>query len=360
MATSDILIWVGTFTEDPDEGIHHFRLDPTSGALTPAGTTGGVPNPFFLKVDATGQRLYATNAVDELDGRAEGGMSAFTIEQPSGELRLLNRQATGGTLPCYISLDRSGRQLLTGNYNSGSVAVLPIDADGLQPVSSRWQHEGFTAINPERQDGPHVHCMVRDPSERWAYAADLGADVVRVYAFDADSGSLTPAHDLTVTAKPGAGPRHIAFHPSGAYAYLLNELNGTLGVYAFDAESGRFDEIHTVTTLPADFTDENYAADVQLLPSGDFLYASNRGHDSIARFAVDAGSGRVEFIGHTPAEGSWPWNLAIDPTTNFMLVSNYESDRVDVLRIHTDTGDLTPTGHSAPAPKPTCVTMLAL
>ena len=130
--------------------------------------------------------------------------------------------------------------------------------------------------------------------------ADLGADVVRVYAFDADSGSLTPAHDLTVTAKPGAGPRHIAFHPSGAYAYLLNELNGTLGVYAFDAESGRFDEIHTVTTLPADFTDENYAADVQLLPSGDFLYASNRGHDSIARFAVDAGSGRVEFIGHTP------------------------------------------------------------
>ena len=356
--STEVLVYVGTYTDDPADGIYQLRLDTRTGALRPAGETLGMLNPFFLKVDAAGERLYAALAVDECDGEASGAVSAFAIDAATGDLTYLNRQLSCGTLPCYISLDRSGRNLLTGNYNSGSVAVLPIDAQGrLQPASAAVQHTGDSVH--ERQEGPHVHCLVLDPSERWAYAADLGADEVRVYDFDATAGTLSPGDPPAVTAHaPGAGPRHIAFHPNGAYAYLLNELDGTLTAYAFDADSGRLEVIHTESTLPAGFTELNYAADVQILPSGRFLYTTNRGHDSIAIFAVDAGTGRVERLGHEPAQGRWPWNLGIDPTASFLLSANYEGDNVVVFGIDGGTGALTPTGHQASVPKPVCIAML--
>ena len=351
-----VLVYVGTYNEDPGKGIYHLLLDPVSGSLEPAGQTPGVPTPFYVRLDAAGRRLYATNALDECDGVGQGAVSAFDIEPSTGRLTFLGRQPSGGTLPCYIDFDGGGRFLLTGNYNSGSVAVLPIEAGGLGPPVATAQHEG-SGIDEERQDGPHVHCMVLDPSGRWALAADLGTDEVRVYGLT-ERGGLIPADPPAASCKPGAGPRHIAFHPQRSVAYVLNELDSTLSVFDWDPEGGRLSERQTVPALPAGFCGHNYAADVKILPSGRFLYTSNRGHDSIAVFAVDEASGSVEVAGHEPAQGSWPWNLAIDPAARFLLAANYQSDCVSVFRIDGESGGLNPTGVPAAVPKPVCLAML--
>ena len=354
---SPILVYVGTYDEDPAEGIHHLLLDPASGSLEPAGRTPGVPTPFYVRIDAAGQRLYAANALDECDGVGQGAVSAFDLDPSTGALTFLGRQPSGGTLPCYIDLTHDGRFLLIGNYNSGGVAVLPIEAGGLGPAVATAQHEG-SSVDEERQEGPHVHCMVLDPTGRWALAADLGTDEVRVYGLT-DGGGLRPAVPAAVSSRPGAGPRHIAFHPTLTVAYVLNELDSTLSVYDWDPERGRLAERQTVAALPAGFSGQSYAADVKILPSGRFLYTSNRGHDSIAVFAVDEASGSVEPAGHEPAQGSWPWNLCIDPPGRFLLAANYQTDCVSLFRIDGESGALSPTGVRAAVPKPVCLAMLS-
>lgn len=353
----DVLVYVGTYTTDPKEGIHRFRLDPATGALTPAGQTLGIPDPFYLAIAPSRRHLYAAHAVDELDGRPEGAISAFAIDRATGDLTFVNRQPSRGTLPCYLAIDRTGQTLLTGNYNSGSVAALPIGADGrLGPATAVFQHAG-SGPNAARQDGPHVHCIVLDPAERYAFAADLGTDEVRAYRVDARAGTLASASITAVHA--GAGPRHIAFHPNGRFAYLLNELDGTCTAFAYTAATGGLTAVQTISTLPKGFAGTNYAADVKILPSGRFLYGTNRGHDSIAIFAIDATTGQLTAAGHAPAGGRWPWNIALDPTASFLLAADYESDLVAVFRVDGDTGALTPTGHAAAAPKPVNLAILA-
>ena len=352
-----VLVYVGTYNEDPGKGIYHLLLDPVSGSLEPAGETPGVPTPFFVRIDAAGRRLYATNALGPSGGGQQGTVSAFDLDPSTGALTFLGRQPSGGTLPCYIDLSHDGRFLLTGNYNSGSVAVLPIEAGGLGPPVVTAQHEG-SSIDEERQDGPHVHCMVLDPTGRWALAADLGTDEVRVYGL-AEDGGLQPADPPAVSCRPGAGPRHIAFHPRRSVAYVLNELDSTLSVFDFDPDRGHLTERQTVPALPPGFSGRNYAADVQILPSGRFLYTTNRGHDSIAVFAVDEASGLVRIVGHEPAQGSWPWNLAVDPTARFLLAANYETDCVSLFGIDGESGALTPTGVQAAVPKPVCLAVLS-
>lgn len=351
-----VLVYVGTYNEDPAKGIYHFLLDPDSGSLEPAGRTPDVPTPFFVRADAAGRRLYAANALDECDGVGQGAVSAFDIDPSTGGLSFLGRQSSGGTLPCYIDLDREGRFLLTGNYNSGGVAVLPIEAGGLGPPVATVQHEG-SSVDAERQEGPHVHCMVLDPSGRWALAADLGTDEVRVYGLT-EGGGLRPADPPSASTAPGAGPRHIAFHPRQPIVYVLNELDSTLSVYDWDPDRGRLTTRQTEPALPAGFSGQNHAADIKVLPSGRFIYTSNRGHDSIAVFAVDEATGSVEIVGHEPAQGSWPWNLGMDPTARFLLAANYKSDCVSLFRIDCDSGALTPTGVRVEVPKPVCVAIL--
>ena len=349
-------VYVGTYTNG-DDGIYRYRMDLKTGALEPAGTTPAY-NPFFLLADRTGKLLYATVSRDGGEDGAyiEGEVAAYAIE-PSGELTLLNTERAHGAFPCYLELDRAQRHLLVGNYNSGSVAVLPVAEDGrLGAATDVVQHSG-SSVNEERQEGPHVHSVVLDPAERFAYAADLGIDRHMIYAFDAGAGKLTPASQPWAETVPGAGPRHFSFDPDGARAYLLNELDGTVTLFDFDADSGGLSERQTISALPADFTDENYAADLSIPPPGDFLYCTNRGHDSIAVFAIDRESGLLTFIAHEPAQGSWPWNLEIDPAGRFMLAANYESDSVAVWRIDSGTGRLTPAGHGAEVPKPTGVVM---
>ena len=354
----EILVYVGTFTNDKSEGIYVYRLDPSSGALEFVSKAAEVDNPFFLTVDSRGRYLYGANAVGELAGQPGGAVSAFSMDPETGELTYLNRQSSGGALPCYLSIDQTGNYVLVGNYVSGSVAGLPIQDDGqLGPATDMVQHEG-SSVNPQRQEGPHVHSIVLDPASRFAFAADLGLDKIMIYRLDSTQGKLRPNDPPWAQVKAGAGPRHFAFHPNGRYAYVINELDNTFTVFAYDETRGALSEIQTISTLPDDFSDTSHCADVQIYPSGKFLYGSNRGHDSIAIFAIDEGTGQLTFAGHEPTQGHSPWNLAIDPTDTFLLVANQGSDTVVVFRIDQQTGQLTSTGQVIEVPKPVCVKMM--
>lgn len=355
--SAEVLVYVGTYTNDKSEGIYIYRLDPSSGDLTFVSKTAGVENPFFLAIDSGQQHLYAANVVETCEGQPGGGVSAFAIDPKTGGLTFLNQQPARGTVPCYLSIDRTGRYVLVANYGTGSVAVLPIRADGqVGPATDVVQHEG-SSVNKERQEGPHVHGVVLDPASRYAFAADLGTDKVMIYAFDSTQGKLRPNEQPFAQVQAGAGPRHFAFHPNGQYGYLINELDNTFTVFAYDAARGTLKEVQTLSTLPGDFTGESYCADVQVHSSGRFLYGSNRGHDSIAIFAIDEATGRLTPAGHEPTQGHFPWNLAIDPTGTFLLVANQRGDSVVVFRIDPKTGGLQATGHVTQVPKPVCIKM---
>jgi 6-phosphogluconolactonase len=259
-----------------------------------------------------------------------------------------------------MSVDATGRFVLVANYGSGSVCVLPIGRDGgLGDAADVVQHQG-SSVNPRRQQGPHAHSITLDAANRYAFAADLGIDKVMVYRLDTASGKLIPNDPPWAQVKPGAGPRHFDFHPSGKYAYLINELDSTITAFAYDASRGIIREIQTVPTLPADFRGASTCADVHVSPSGKFLYGSNRGHDSIVIFRIDEATGRLSYVGHELTQGKTPRNFAIDPTGTFLLAANQNSDTIVTFRIDQQTGKLTPTGHVAEAPMPVCLKLMPI
>ena len=355
MTDSDgTIVYVGTWTDDETEGIYTYRLDPASGALRFIRRTAPISNPFYLLTDSAQRYLFAANA----DKEKEGAVSAFSIDSRTAELTFLNQQSSAGVLPCYLSIDGTDKFLLTGNYMTGDLAALPIADDGrLGPATDFVRHEG-SSINPERQEGPHVHSIVLDAASRYAFAADLGIDKVMIYQFDATEGTLKPNEQPWAAVKPGAGPRHFAFHPSGRCAYILNELDSTLTAFDYDASRGTLGEIQTISTLPAGFSGESFCADLKVLSAGNILYCTNRGHDSIAIFSVDVETGRLTSAGHEPTQGEYPWNIGLDPTETFLLVANWTGNSVVVFRIDQKTGRLTAAGHRAEVPNPVCVTML--
>jgi 6-phosphogluconolactonase len=254
-----------------------------------------------------------------------------------------------------VDVDRGGRFVLVANYSGGNVAVLPIRNDGsLGEATDLKQYQG-SSINVERQEGPHAHCIVLDPANRFAYGCDLGTDKVMIYRFDARRGKLIPGRTPWVQLKPGAGPRHITFRPDGKYAYVINELHATVTAFAHDRERGTLKEVQTIQTLPADFTGENTSADIHVSPDGRFLYCSNRGHDSIAAFQIDPRNGKLIFVAHLSSGGKAPRNFAIDPTGAFVLVANQKSDNIVSFRRDAKTGRLSATGHIAEVPSPVCL-----
>jgi 6-phosphogluconolactonase len=252
-------------------------------------------------------------------------------------------------------VDKEGKNVLVANYGGGSVAALPIQADGrLREASSFIQHKG-SSVNPKRQEGPHAHSINLDTANRFACAADLGLDQVLVYQFDATKGTLTPHTPPFAAVAPGAGPRHFAFHPSGRYAYVINEMNSTVTAFTYDAQQGTLKELHTLSTLPAGFKGNNSTAEVQVHPSGKFLYGSNRGHDSIAIFTIDQDTGRLTAAGHELTQGRTPRNFGIDPTGSYLLAANQATDTIVVFRIDPQTGNLKATGQTVSMPTPVCV-----
>ena len=352
----ELTLYVGTYTSGKSEGIYVYRMDRATGALTRFSSTMSV-NPSFLTIDKSKRYLYAVNEVGEYGGKPGGAVSAFKIDPATGNLRLLNEQATQGADPCYLSIDARKKTLLVANYSGGSVTVLPVRTDGTIGMAIEVkQHEGSGP--KEQQKGPHAHCVILDRVERHALAADLGVDKVMIYCVDRATGKLSPAKQPFAELTAGAGPRHLALHPSGKYLYVIAELDSTMTTFQYNELNGTLTPIETVSTLPADFTGTSYCADVHVSPSGRFLYGSNRGHNSIVVFEIDPRTGRPKLVEHVSTEGDWPRNFTIDPSGKFLLVANQRSENVVTFNINQSTGRLTPTGNNEQIPSPVCLKFL--
>lgn len=339
------------------EGIELFYFDDVTGTLTPVGLAAATDNPTYVTFSPDGRFLYATNEIYRHDGEATGAVSAFAVDAETGRLTFLNQVPAQGTGTCHAVVDHSGRNLLVANFGSGSVAVFPRNPDGsLQPASSTVQHSGS---GPHaRQAGPHAHAINLTPDNRFAVVSEFGLDRLLVYAFNADAGTLTPHPSADVSMTPASAPRHLAFHPDGRSVYSVNEINSTVTSLRYDAVAERFTVNESVSTLPADFTGRNTAAEIIVHPNGRVLYASNRGHHSIAIFSIGAGGG-LQLIGHEPSGGRTPRGYSIDPSGRWLIAANQDSHNVVVFAIDPQTGMLRANGQSQEARIPVSVKFLA-
>ena len=352
------IVYVGTYTRQQDSGIYAFRFDPASGKAISIGLVAEAANPSFLAIHPNGRFLYAVNEVSTFAGRNSGSVTAYAVDPLTGRLNLLNTVSSQGASPCHLTVDRSGRFLFVANYGGGSVAVLPVKKDGsLGAASGFVQHEG-SSVNSRRQQGPHAHEIVLSPDNRFALVPDLGLDQVRVYRTNLEAGTLVLNTPGICRLEPGSGPRHLAFHPDGRFAYVINELRSTVTVFAYDPKNGILRELQTAPTLPNDFTGTNACAEIAVHRSGRFLYGSNRGHDTIAVYGIDPGKGTLTSMGQVATQGKNPRSFAIDPTGNYLLAANQDTGNVVLFRIDRQTGRLAPTGDVLEVPLPACVTFL--
>ncbi|MGO9404323.1 MAG: lactonase family protein [Terriglobales bacterium] len=349
------LLFVGTYTEKESKGIYAYRYDAASSELTPLGVAAETSNPSFLAIDPSRRFLYAVNEVQNYKGASSGAVSAFAINRQTGRLSLLNEVPSRGADPCYIAFDDTGKYALVANYTGGSVAVFAVHPDGhIGEASAFVQHRG-SSVNKERQEGPHAHWIETTSDNRFAIAVDLGLDELLVYRFNSKIGSLTANNPPYAQLNPGAGPRHLAFHPNGKFAYVVNELQSSITAFSYDSSRGALQKLNSVTTLPRGFSGSNDTAEIKIHPSGKFLFASNRGHDSIAVFAIDSTTGSLTLVDHFPTQGKTPRSFEIDPTGKLLFVANQDTNNIVIFRIDPDTGKLTPTGKTLSVPSPVCL-----
>lgn len=353
--------YVGTYTGKKSQGIYTFTFNAATGEVGKPELAGEVTNPSFLAIHPNGKNLYSVGEVAAVDGKKGGGVSAFAI-QPDGKLKLLSQASTVGSGPCHISVDKSGKVALAANYGGGSVVALPIKADG-----SVGEHTGFVQHSgksvTKRQSQPNAHSVNLSPDNRFAFVADLGLDKVLIYKLDAAKGTLTANDPAFATVPPGSGPRHFAFHPSGKFAYVINEITLTMTAFSYDAAKGALTELHTVSTLPAaDGPGPKpgwSTAEVVAHPNGKFLYGSNRGHDTIAVFAV-ATDGKITLVQNAPAEVKTPRNFNLDPTGKWLFTEGQSSDTIALFKVDQATGKLTATGTKLEVGTPVCMKFLPL
>ena len=359
------LLFVGTYTDKQSKGIYAYRFDAASSELTSLGLAAETVNPSFLAIDPSRRFLYAVNEVQKYKDAKSGVVSAFAIDHQKGDrqtgrVQLLNEVASRGADPCYIAFDKTGKFVLVANYTGGSVAVFPVQPDGHIGESSAFvQHVG-SSINREHQEGPHAHWIETTPDNRFAIVADLGLDELLIYRFDAKSGSLTPNDPPYAKLDPGAGPRHLAFDPNGNFAYIVNELQSTITTFAYDSSHGALEKLATVSTLPKNFSGSNDTAEIKVHPSGKFLFASNRGHNSIVLFSINSRTGALTLVDHYPTEGKTPRNFEIDPSGKFLFIANQDTDNVAVFQIDSNNGRLTFTKKTIAVPSPVCLKFMAI
>jgi 6-phosphogluconolactonase len=354
------LVYVGTYTDHVSKGVYAYRFDARTGQSTTLGLAAESVEPVFFTVDRSGHFLYAVNEIGTYEGQPTGAVSAFAIDSGTGKLSLLNQVSSRDVGPAHITLDQAGKYALVSNYPRGSVAVFPVLNDGrLGEVSAFVQHRGPGGVDKERQEGPHAHAVALSSDNRFALVADLGLDQLFAYPFDSAIGTLGQNPHITKT-NPGSGPRHLVFSPHGRLLYVINELQSSIATYAYDPTNGRLRELSTVSTLPAGFSGHSAASEIALHPSGKFLYASNRGHDSIAVFSIAPVKGTLTNVEFVPVNGKTPRSFAIDPTGSWLLAANQESDNVVVFRINHKTGRLTPTGQVLQILSPACVLFVPL
>jgi len=351
--SSQYFAFIGTYTAKTEsKGIYSFHFDSSTGRLTSMAVAATTQDPSFLTVANNKKYLYAVNELSDFNGKESGAVTSYSLDPKSGKLTEFNKVSSGGADPCYVSFDQAGKYLLVANYTGGSVSTFPVAPDGrIGPASAFVQHTG-TGPNKERQEGPHAHYIASSSDNRFVFVVDLGLDEVVIYRFNPANGALTPNDPPFAKLAPGAGPRHLAFHPNGKFAYVLSEVNSTVTAFAYGSQSASFAMLQTLSTIPKDFSAHNDTAEIVVHPSGKFLYASNRGHDSIAEFAIDSAKGTLKLAGDFPTEGKTPRNFALDPTGKFLLAANQESNNIVVFRIDQSTGALTATGQVAQVPAP--------
>jgi len=373
------LVYIGTYTRGGSKGIYMSWLNTDTGAMTSPVLAAETTNPAFLALHPNHHFLYAVGEFDSSTAASNGVVSAFAIDATTRKLTLLNQQASGGHGPCHLAVDKTGKCVLVANYNSGSIAAFPIQADGsLGSATTTIQHHG-ASVHPSQQQNPHAHAVGFDLANQRAFCADLGIDKILVYRFDPTKNTITPNAPPFAVLKPGSGPRHFAMDPSGRQLYIINELNSTVAAFNYEAATGVLRGFQTISTLPDGFTGTNTASEIAVHPTGRFVYAGNRGHNSIAVYGVDgfAGyvtvsedekkiatypvddtTGRLTLIQHQSTLGKTPRNFAIDPTGKYLLAANQDSNTIVVFRIDSQTGRLTPTGQTIEIPVPTCVMFL--
>ena len=350
-AASVFHVYVGSYAQGQDQGIYLLEFDASTGRLALVGRACETESPSFLALHPSLPVVYSVGETT----RPEGTVSAWRIDEATGCLSLINAQSSRGLAPCHISVAPSTRHVAVANYVSGSVVLLPIREDGgLDGACAVVQHEG-SGPNASRQEGPHAHSVFFDPSGSVLIAADLGIDKVLLYRYDAQAATISPHEQPYVAVAPGAGPRHLAHHPSGRFVYVVNELDSTVTMFQRDPDSGTLVQRSVVSTLPAGFEGESTTAEVRVHPSGRFLYASNRGHDSIAVFAIGLHEGLPTPVGHRSTGGRTPRNFSLDPTGRYLLAANQDSDSVNVFQIDRERGMPEPTGGEAAAPRPVCL-----
>jgi 6-phosphogluconolactonase len=351
------LVYVGTYGKKT-KGIYVYRFDDSLETPVSLGLAAETVNPFWLATTANGRYLYAVNIGSHYNGQASGSVSAFAINPETGKLAAINQVSSGGSDPAYISLDKTRRFALIANYSGGSVAVLKVHTDGsLGEVTSLDQHAGSGA-SPKRQSAPHPHSVNVSPDNRYALSADLGLDKLFVYRFNSAAGSLSPAKPPYVSLTPGSGPRHFASSPNGRFVYVIGEMGSTVTVLSYAATDGMLHNLQVISTLPKDFVGDNTGAEVQVASSGRFLYASNRGDNTIAVFAINRHKGTLTPIEYVPTGGKTPGMFAIDPSGSYLFVANKDSDNVAIFRINRETGRLTPTGQPFYVPDPVFISFV--
>lgn len=344
-------MFIGTYTDGKSEGIYVYDFNSLNGTAKEVSHIK-TSNPSFLVVSPDQKYVYA---IHENQRNGNGGeISSFSFDKTSGTLTLINEQPTGGDHPCYVEVDKTGKWVFAGNYSSGSLSVIPVLSDGsLGKPTTHIQHYGSSA-NKQRQDKPHVHCTYISPDNRWLYVPDLGTDKLMIYSFDASTGYLKEASPAFAATSPGSGPRHISFHPNAQYAYLIEEMSGE--VLTFQVNKGQLKQIQKISTIKKGAKGFAGSADIHVSPDGKFLYASNRGDfNNIAIFKIDPKTGKLSTVGYQPTLGKSPRNFNFDPSGNFLLVANQESDEIVVFKRDLKSGLLKDNGNRISVGKPVCI-----
>ncbi len=352
----DPLVFVSAFAPGDDGAIHAYQLDAATGRLTLVHRTTDVEHPFFMALSPDQQFLYSIHAL-AFGGKENEEVAAYKIEGRTGRLALLNRQSAMGTASCYLDVDATGKTVLVANYSTGNIAAFPVQPAGaLGKASSFVQHAG-SSVDPKRQQGPYAHCIISSPDNHFVFAADLGLDQILAYRLDADAATLTPHTPPFTRTPPGAGPRHLTFHPNGQVLYAINELKNSVTVFDYNEDKGELTTQQTISTLPGDFTGTSHCADVKITPNGRFLYGTNRGHDSIAAYRI-GDDGRLTLNEIVPSLGNGPQNLLISPDGKFLLCANMPGNNVAVFEIDSELGTLTSVGEPTTMPRPSCMMLL--
>lgn len=348
-------VYFGTYTGTNSQGIYISQLDANTGHLSAPKLAAKIENPSFLAVSPGEHFLYAGTDANDANGKSCGAVQAFALDSASGQLTALNQKNSGGSgSPCHLAVDATGRCLLVANYGTGSLTALPILADGqLGDIATSIQHSG-TGPDPARQAGPHAHSIYPSPDNHFALSCDLGLDKVFAYHLDVAAAKLSPAAPPFVASPPGAGPRHLAFSRDEKFVFVINEMDSSITVFRYVGESAAMTRVQTISTLPSHFSGNNTAAEIGLHPNGKFLYASNRGHDSMAVFAVNQASGELSLVEHQPTRGRTPRFFSLDPTGRWLLAENQASDSVVVFAVDPDTGKLNPTDQTVTVGAPVC------